>query len=128
MNNEWPNDSVAELEKLHLSLLHTIRTTLDPKDVAKLIRKLSAAYGAALVDAVAEAVALRLDKERLSLEAARVKLWPERGSISRGGAPGAARTKGYFDGQACSECRNVTLVRAGACFFCLTCGATTGCS
>jgi ribonucleoside-diphosphate reductase alpha chain len=35
--------------------------------------------------------------------------------------------KGY-EGDACSDCGNFTLVRNGACLKCATCGGTTGCS
>jgi len=38
-----------------------------------------------------------------------------------------ARMKGY-EGDACDECGNFTLVRNGTCLKCDTCGATTGCS
>jgi len=38
-----------------------------------------------------------------------------------------ARAKGY-EGEACSECGNFTLVRNGTCLKCDTCGSTTGCS
>ena len=38
-----------------------------------------------------------------------------------------ARGKGY-EGEACSECANFTLVRNGTCMKCVTCGATSGCS
>ena len=38
-----------------------------------------------------------------------------------------ARTRGY-EGDACDECGNFTLVRNGTCLKCLTCGGTTGCS
>jgi ribonucleoside-diphosphate reductase alpha chain len=38
-----------------------------------------------------------------------------------------ARMKGY-EGDPCSECGNVTMVRNGTCMKCLTCGGTTGCS
>jgi len=38
-----------------------------------------------------------------------------------------ARLKGY-EGDACSECGNFTLVRNGTCLKCDTCGATSGCS
>ena len=47
-----------------------------------------------------------------------------------GGAPSSAaiaRMKGY-EGDACGECGNFTLVRNGACTKCDTCGATGGCS
>ncbi|MEM7621177.1 MAG: vitamin B12-dependent ribonucleotide reductase [Pseudomonadota bacterium] len=38
-----------------------------------------------------------------------------------------ARVRGY-EGEACPECANFTLVRNGTCLKCDTCGATTGCS
>ncbi|MDJ1156696.1 vitamin B12-dependent ribonucleotide reductase [Chelatococcus sp. SYSU_G07232] len=38
-----------------------------------------------------------------------------------------ARMKGY-EGEACPECGNFTLVRNGTCMKCDTCGGTTGCS
>jgi ribonucleoside-diphosphate reductase alpha chain len=38
-----------------------------------------------------------------------------------------ARLKG-FEGDACPDCGNFTLVRNGTCLKCATCGATTGCS
>jgi ribonucleoside-diphosphate reductase alpha chain len=39
----------------------------------------------------------------------------------------AARMAGY-QGDACGECGNFTLVRNGTCLKCDTCGSTTGCS
>jgi ribonucleoside-diphosphate reductase alpha chain len=38
-----------------------------------------------------------------------------------------ARARGY-EGEACPECGNFTLVRNGTCLKCDTCGSTTGCS
>jgi ribonucleoside-diphosphate reductase alpha chain len=38
-----------------------------------------------------------------------------------------ARLKGY-EGDACGECGNFTLVRNGTCLKCDNCGATSGCS
>ena len=38
-----------------------------------------------------------------------------------------AKAKGY-EGEACGECGNFTLVRNGTCLKCDTCGSTTGCS
>ena len=38
-----------------------------------------------------------------------------------------AKMKGY-EGDACGECGNFTLVRNGTCMKCLTCGGTSGCS
>ena len=39
----------------------------------------------------------------------------------------AARLQGY-EGDPCSECGNLTLVRNGTCLKCVTCGSTSGCS
>jgi ribonucleoside-diphosphate reductase alpha chain len=39
----------------------------------------------------------------------------------------AARARGY-EGEACGECGNFTMVRNGTCLKCETCGGTTGCS
>ena len=38
-----------------------------------------------------------------------------------------ARAKGY-EGDACMECQNFTMVRNGTCLKCDTCGSTSGCS
>ena len=38
-----------------------------------------------------------------------------------------ARVRGY-EGDACGECGNFTMVRNGTCMKCMTCGATSGCS
>ena len=46
---------------------------------------------------------------------------------SRRGAVHMARMKGY-EGDACGECGNFTLLRNGTCMKCDTCGATNGCS
>ena len=43
------------------------------------------------------------------------------------GAAAEARIKGY-EGDACGECGNFTLVRNGTCMKCMTCGSTSGCS
>ncbi|WP_421862938.1 vitamin B12-dependent ribonucleotide reductase [Parvibaculum sp.] len=53
------------------------------------------------------------------------------GNGSSGGAGmsrvAEARMKGY-EGEACSECGNFTMVRNGTCLKCDTCGGTSGCS
>ena len=48
------------------------------------------------------------------------------GSISMD-ARTKARMQGY-EGEACGDCGNYTLVRNGTCMKCNTCGATSGCS
>jgi len=55
------------------------------------------------------------------------------GAVAGSGASAAmgrvaeARMKGY-EGDACGDCGNFTLVRNGTCMKCDTCGATSGCS
>ena len=52
-------------------------------------------------------------------------------SISTGTVALDARTKARmqgYEGEACGECGNYTLVRNGTCMKCNTCGATSGCS
>jgi ribonucleoside-diphosphate reductase alpha chain len=44
-----------------------------------------------------------------------------------GSAPRQARMKGY-EGDACADCGQFTLVRNGSCLRCDSCGASTGCS
>ena len=58
------------------------------------------------------------------------------GNLSSGASPVAmspidARTKAKmqgYEGEACGDCGNYTLVRNGTCMKCNTCGATSGCS
>ncbi|MCG8561143.1 MAG: vitamin B12-dependent ribonucleotide reductase [Hyphomicrobiales bacterium] len=49
------------------------------------------------------------------------------GPKSQGDLIVEARVKGY-EGEACGECGNFTLVRNGTCLKCDTCGGTSGCS
>ena len=52
-------------------------------------------------------------------------------SISSGAVPMDARVKAKmqgYEGEACGECGNYTLVRNGTCMKCNTCGGTSGCS
>jgi len=51
---------------------------------------------------------------------------PQNGS-SQIDARTKAKMQGY-EGDACGECGNYTLVRNGTCMKCNTCGATSGCS
>ena len=50
-----------------------------------------------------------------------------RGILLRLGFALEAKLKG-FEGDACPECGNFTMVRNGTCLKCTTCGGTTGCS
>lgn len=52
-------------------------------------------------------------------------------SIPKGSVSMDARTKAKmqgYEGEACGECGNYTLVRNGTCMKCNTCGGTSGCS
>ena len=51
----------------------------------------------------------------------------QKGLISREAARAKAKMQGY-EGEACGECGNYTLVRNGTCMKCNTCGGTSGCS
>ena len=50
---------------------------------------------------------------------------PDKASGARKGKTAASKA---YEGDACGECGNFTLVRSGTCLVCATCGATTGCS
>ncbi len=52
---------------------------------------------------------------------------PAAAPATRAGRIAEARMKGY-EGEACPECGNFTMVRNGTCLKCDTCGATSGCS
>ena len=80
-------------------------------------------FGATALDAAADPMA------------ALATLVPAAGMASTALATGAisldARTKARmqgYEGEACGECGNYTLVRNGTCMKCNTCGATSGCS
>ncbi|MGF1544848.1 MAG: vitamin B12-dependent ribonucleotide reductase [Parvularculaceae bacterium] len=75
-----------------------------------------------------EAAALEAQLARLA-DAVNQKTAPGRLAAPRGDleAARAARTKGY-EGDACPECGQFTLVRNGACLRCDSCGHSTGCS
>jgi ribonucleoside-diphosphate reductase alpha chain len=52
-------------------------------------------------------------------------------AVASGSVQIDARTKAKmqgYEGEACGECGNYTLVRNGTCMKCNTCGATSGCS
>ena len=65
-------------------------------------------------------------------------LVPETAQTTTAAAPAAATTMGMsasakakmqgYEGEACGDCGNYTLVRNGTCMKCNTCGATSGCS
>ncbi len=64
------------------------------------------------------------------MSAGNVSGGPSEGASSSGGRAAAiskAKMQGY-EGDACGECGNFTLVRNGTCMKCNTCGATSGCS
>jgi ribonucleoside-diphosphate reductase alpha chain len=79
------------------------------------------------VTALKSAVAQELTQGAVALKA-EVEAEPENGHrAALAEQRAAAKAKGY-EGEACPECHNFTMVRNGTCLKCDTCGATTGCS
>ncbi|MCC6948707.1 MAG: vitamin B12-dependent ribonucleotide reductase [Bradyrhizobiaceae bacterium] len=79
------------------------------------------------VTALKSAVAQELTQGAVALKA---EVEPEPGNGHRAALAeqrAAAKAKGY-EGEACPECHNFTMVRNGTCLKCDTCGSTTGCS
>jgi ribonucleoside-diphosphate reductase alpha chain len=78
------------------------------------------------------ATALREEPEPKLSPAARLEQAPHQEARAHARAAAAekraeAKARGY-EGEACGECGNFTLVRNGTCMKCDTCGSTTGCS
>jgi ribonucleoside-diphosphate reductase alpha chain len=79
---------------------------------------------------ISSAVALKSEPEvKLSpAQALEQQQWTNRDARAAAAEKRAeAKAKGY-EGEACGECGNFTLVRNGTCLKCDTCGGTTGCS
>jgi ribonucleoside-diphosphate reductase alpha chain len=85
---------------------------------------------------IAGTAALKAEPEQKLSPAEQLELQPlpfargEERAAARAAAAGKraeARARGY-EGEACGECGNFTLVRNGTCLKCDTCGGTTGCS
>ena len=90
------------------------------------------AFGGSGARAQAGAAALKAEPERTPAPALEHLAWapPEARVDARAAAAekrAEAKAKGY-EGEACGECGNFTLVRNGTCMKCDTCGSTTGCS
>src|SRR5947207_504154 len=78
----------------------------------------------------AGATALKAEPEAKVSPATALETWAEAKTIARHAAAekrAEAKAQGY-EGEACGECGNFTLVRNGTCMKCNTCGSTTGCS
>ncbi|MEM9206717.1 MAG: vitamin B12-dependent ribonucleotide reductase [Pseudomonadota bacterium] len=73
----------------------------------------------AMAGAVNAAVAVKMEPDLVDEPEVRVMTKAEQAA--------KARIQGY-EGEACPECANFTLVRNGTCLKCDTCGSTTGCS
>jgi ribonucleoside-diphosphate reductase alpha chain len=79
---------------------------------------------------VSGATALKAEPEAKISPATALETWAEAKTIARNAAAekrAEAKAQGY-EGEACGECGNFTLVRNGTCMKCNTCGSTTGCS
>jgi ribonucleoside-diphosphate reductase alpha chain len=84
----------------------------------------------------AGSVALKAEPEQKLSPAAQLQQHQQASAFAEGRAQARAaaaekraeaKAKGY-EGEACGECGNFTLVRNGTCLKCDTCGSTTGCS
>ncbi len=78
----------------------------------------------------AGATALKAEPEAQVSPATALETWAEAKTIAKATAAekrAEAKAQGY-EGEACGECGNFTLVRNGTCMKCDTCGSTTGCS
>ena len=76
------------------------------------------------------ATALKAEPEAQPSPATALETWAEAKTIAKATAAekrAEAKAQGY-EGEACGECGNFTLVRNGTCMKCNTCGSTTGCS
>ena len=79
---------------------------------------------------VAGATALKIEPEAKVSPATALETWAEAKTHAKAAAAekrAEAKAQGY-EGEACGECGNFTLVRNGTCMKCNTCGSTTGCS
>ncbi len=79
---------------------------------------------------VSGATALKIEPEAKVSPATALENWAESKTIAKASAAekrAEAKAKGY-EGEACGECGNFTLLRNGTCMKCDTCGGTTGCS
>ena len=78
----------------------------------------------------AGATALKIEPEAKASPATALENWAEAKTHAKAAAAekrAEAKAQGY-EGEACGECGNFTLVRNGTCMKCNTCGSTTGCS
>jgi ribonucleoside-diphosphate reductase alpha chain len=96
--------------------------------------KITSLAGARAHGHVEGAVALKPERAPSPTEALENLPWPPSRTEARAEAKALAAEKraeakaqGY-EGEACGECGNFTLVRNGTCLKCNTCGGTTGCS
>jgi ribonucleoside-diphosphate reductase alpha chain len=79
---------------------------------------------------VAGATALKIEPEAKVSPATALETWADAKTHAKAAAAekrAEAKAQGY-EGEACGECGNFTLVRNGTCMKCNTCGSTTGCS
>jgi ribonucleoside-diphosphate reductase alpha chain len=91
------------------------------------MRKDVAADAAIAAGSAPRALAPEIEAQIAKLAEAVNQKAPPGSLAPAGGARAQARARGY-EGDACPECGQFTLVRAGACLRCDSCGASTGCS
>ncbi len=98
------------------------------KRVPSELRVLQGGMGATALDAAADPVATL---QTLVPEVSTTAPLTATTAVSTGAVSMDARTKAKmqgYEGEACGECGNYTLVRNGTCMKCNTCGGTSGCS
>ncbi len=115
---ETPRIDLASNGYVRGAKLHLISTAKMPATEARALARepvaMAAAGGAAAYASSTAAVAIAAggaEAEAVGVTMRRIE----------------AKVKGY-EGDACGECGNFTLVRNGTCLKCVTCGGTTGCS
>ncbi len=96
-----------------------VRNRLKVYDGGQATAPAAATEGAAAIDMLANS-----DLEEEVIEDVAAESGP---SIEADQLREMARQQGY-EGEACSSCGHMTLVRNGTCLKCVTCGTTTGCS
>ncbi len=112
-----------------LGVMSTAVSSPSPERAAEVGRGAVSASNVTALN-VAGATALKVEPEAKVSPATALETWAEAKTNAKAAAAekrAEAKAQGY-EGEACGECGNFTLVRNGTCMKCNTCGSTTGCS
>ena len=108
--------------------VNLVATSHEPRAAADNVTVLRRTDGATALKAEPEqALAQEEDDLEAAAETLLDKALPWGAAARKAERRAEARARGY-EGEACPECMNFTLVRNGTCMKCDTCGSTTGCS